>query len=49
MGAGGGGHLLIYSNPDKEHKIREVLAERGAKSIDFSFDFEGLRVWEVEE
>ena len=50
MGAGGaGGHLLIYSSPDKEHKIREVLNERGAKSIDFSFDFEGLRVWEVEE
>lgn len=49
MGAGGGGHLLIYSKPDQEHKIREVLAERGAKSIDFSFDFEGLKVWEVEE
>jgi D-glycero-alpha-D-manno-heptose-7-phosphate kinase len=49
MGAGGGGHLLIYSKPDQEHKIKEVLAERGAKSIEFSFDFEGLKVWEIEE
>lgn len=49
MGAGGGGHLLIYCEPDKEHKIKEVLSERGAKSIDFSFDFDGLKVWEIDE
>jgi len=49
MGAGGGGHLLIYSEPDKEHKIKEALAEKGARSIDFSFDFEGLKIWEIEE
>jgi len=48
MGAGGGGHLLIYCKPDEEHKVREVLNERGAKAVDFSFDFEGLKVWEVE-
>ena len=49
MGAGGGGHLLIYCEPDKEHKVREILTERGAKPIDFSFDFQGLQVWETEE
>jgi|AP95_1055475.scaffolds.fasta_scaffold26371_2 D-glycero-alpha-D-manno-heptose-7-phosphate kinase len=49
MGAGGGGHLLIYCNPDEEHKVREVLNVRGAKAVDFSFDFSGLQVWEVEE
>ena len=49
MGAGDGGHLLIYCNPDEEHKVKEVLTARGAKAIDFSFDFQGLRVWEVEE
>ncbi len=48
MGAGGGGHLLLYCNPDQEHRVREILAERGAKSIDFSFDFEGLKIWEIE-
>ena len=49
MGAGGGGHLLIYCEPDREHRIKEILVERGATPIDFSFDFEGLRLWEVEE
>lgn len=49
MGAGDGGHLLIYCKPDNEHKVREVLSARGAKAVDFSFDFSGLRVWEVEE
>jgi len=50
MGAGGGGgHILIYCNPNEEHKVREALNERGAKAIDFSFDFEGLKVWEVDE
>jgi len=49
MGAGNGGHLLIYCKPDEEHKVREVLNGRGAKAIDFSFDFEGLKVWEVEQ
>ena len=34
---------------DKEHKIREMLAQRGAKAVDFSFDFDGLRIWELEE
>lgn len=48
MGAGGGGHILIYCNPDQEHKVRQVLNARGARAVDFSFDFEGLRVWEVE-
>jgi len=49
MGAGGGGYLLVYCKPDHEHKVRDTLNERGAKSMEFSFDFEGLRVWEVEE
>lgn len=49
MGAGGGGHLLIYCKSDHEHKISSILSEKGAKSIDFSFDFDGLKVWEVEE
>ncbi len=48
MGAGGGGHVLIYCKPDQEHKVREVLNARGASAVDFSFDFEGLKVWEVE-
>ena len=49
MGAGGGGHLLIYCEPDREHKIKEILVQRGAKPIEFSFDFDGLKVWEADE
>jgi len=49
MGAGGSGNLLIFSEQDKEHKIKEVLSEKGLKSIDFSFDFDGLSIWEVDE
>jgi len=49
MGAGGAGNLLIFSEQDKEHKIKEVLAEKGLKPIEFSFDLDGLIVWEVDE
>jgi D-glycero-alpha-D-manno-heptose-7-phosphate kinase len=49
IGAGGAGNLLIFSEQDKEHKIKEVLSEKGLKSIDFSFDFDGLSIWEVDE
>ncbi|MBI4116589.1 NTP transferase domain-containing protein [Candidatus Pacearchaeota archaeon] len=49
MGAGGGGHILVYCESDKEHKVKEALTGRGAKSIDFSFDFDGLKIWELEE
>ena len=49
MGAGGGGHLLFYCNSNKEQIIKQKLEEKGAKSIDFSFDFKGLQTWEIEE
>lgn len=49
MGAGGGGHLLIYCKPDYEHKVKEALSKRGAKAVDFSFDFNGLQIWEIDE
>tara|TARA_Y100000034_G_scaffold25277_1_gene29772 strand:- start:5151 stop:6209 length:1059 start_codon:yes stop_codon:yes gene_type:complete len=49
MGGGGGGHLLIYCTPDTELKIKSVLNKIGAESLDFSFDHEGLKVWEADE
>jgi D-glycero-alpha-D-manno-heptose-7-phosphate kinase len=49
MGGGGGGHLLVYCEPDKEHKVKIALENLGAKSLDFSFDHEGLKVWEADE
>jgi D-glycero-alpha-D-manno-heptose-7-phosphate kinase len=49
MGAGEGGHMLFYCHPNREQIVKEKLEELGAKALDFSFDFEGLRTWEVSE
>ncbi len=49
MGAGGGGHLLIYCHPNKEQIVAKELEEKGAKIVPFSFDFTGLQTWEVGE
>lgn len=44
-GAGGGGCIIFYCEPDKEHVLRRKLETVGTKIIDFGFDFDGLRVW----
>lgn len=48
MGAGGGGHILVYCKPNKEQIVSQKLIKKGAKIIPFSFDFTGLQTWEVE-
>jgi len=44
-GAGGGGCLLFYAQPDCEHLVRKKLEEAGVNVIDFNFDFTGLQTW----
>ena len=44
-GAGGGGCLVFYCEPDQEHRVRQNLEASGAKIIDFNFDFGGLQTW----
>ncbi len=44
-GAGGGGCIVFYCEPDKEHVLRKELEAAGTTIIDFGFDFDGLRVW----
>ncbi len=44
-GAGGGGCLIFFCFPDKEHLVRRKLEEAGVTMIDFNFDFEGLQTW----
>ena len=46
-GAGGGGCLVFYSEPDKEHIVRKKLQEAGTQVIDFNFDFSGLQLWSI--
>lgn len=44
-GAGGGGCLLFYAQPDYEHLVRKKLEENKISVIDFNFDFNGLQIW----
>jgi D-glycero-alpha-D-manno-heptose-7-phosphate kinase len=47
-GAGGGGCLLFYCQPDREHHVRKQLEAAGVTPINFNFDFDGLRMWQAE-
>jgi D-glycero-alpha-D-manno-heptose-7-phosphate kinase len=42
-GAGGGGCLFCYGEPDAAPRIREALAAAGARVLDFRIETEGLR------
>ena len=46
-GAGGGGCLLFYVQPDREHIVRQKLEENKVTVIDFNFDFNGLQIWKA--
>lgn len=45
-GAGGGGCILFYCYPDKEHILRKKLEGANVKVIDFNFSHTGLEIWE---
>ncbi|MCG9128273.1 GHMP kinase [Candidatus Poribacteria bacterium] len=47
-GAGGGGCLLFYCQPTREHNVRQKLEDAGTKIIDFNFDFDGLQIWRAD-
>ncbi len=46
-GAGGGGFMLFYCEPNKEHKVVEKMEQAGLKPFSFTFDFDGLQTWDV--
>ncbi len=46
-GAGGGGCVLFYCQPEREHKVRRALENEGATVIDFNIDFFGSETWEI--
>ena len=47
LGAGGGGHLLLFSDPSKKYGIIKELEKIGGKIINFHFNPKGLEVWQI--
>ncbi|MFX0010638.1 MAG: GHMP kinase, partial [Candidatus Hermodarchaeota archaeon] len=47
LGAGGGGHLLLYSDPSKKVEVIQKLEEIGGIIVNFHFNHKGLEVWEI--
>ena len=46
LGAGGGGHLLLFIDPSRRMQLLERLLELGAIVVPFEFENEGLQVWD---
>ncbi len=49
LGAGGGGHLLLFSKLDKKFDVVKELEKIGGKIVNFHFNPKGLEVWKLEE
>ncbi|MFX1419060.1 MAG: GHMP kinase [Promethearchaeota archaeon] len=47
LGAGGGGHLLLFSKPNQKYKVINELEKIGGNIINFHFYPNGLEVWEI--
>ncbi|MFX1328701.1 MAG: GHMP kinase [Promethearchaeota archaeon] len=47
LGAGGGGHLLLFSDSMKKFTIIKELEKIGGKIVNFHFNPKGLEVWEI--
>jgi D-glycero-alpha-D-manno-heptose-7-phosphate kinase len=43
-GAGGGGFLLLYCQPQHQQDVRDALVPLGAREMGFEFDFQGAQV-----
>lgn len=47
LGAGGGGHLLLFSDSNKKHIVIQELERIGGVIVNFHFNPKGLEVWEI--
>ncbi|MFX0039505.1 MAG: GHMP kinase [Promethearchaeota archaeon] len=47
LGAGGGGHLLLFSDPDKKNIVIQELEKIGGIIVNFHFNPRGLEVWKI--
>jgi len=48
LGAGGGGHLLLFSDPNKKHILIQELEKIGGLVVNFHFYPKGLEVWKID-
>ncbi|MFH1144979.1 MAG: GHMP kinase [Candidatus Eisenbacteria bacterium] len=49
LGAGGGGHLLIYCPIERKSEIAAEMQRRGGRVVPFAFEERGLQTWQVPE
>ncbi len=49
LGAGGGGHLLLFAPFNKRSKVRQAIEAAGARIIDFQFEDRGAGSWATTE
>lgn len=49
LGAGGGGYIIFYCDFEKKHLVTEALEKLGGEVVEFGFDLDGLRTWEVDD
>ena len=49
LGAGGGGFLLLYCEPERQRALRGRMAEIGLREVEFTFEGQGSRIIYVEE
>jgi D-glycero-alpha-D-manno-heptose-7-phosphate kinase len=47
LGAGGGGHLLLFSESGKKYTVIQELEKIGGKIVNFHFNPKGLEVWKI--
>ncbi len=49
LGAGGGGHLLLFSKPGDKFRVIQELEKIGGKIVNFHFNPNGLEVWKINQ
>jgi len=47
LGAGGGGHMLFITDPDKKQDVVKALKKEKVDIVKFNFDRHGLQTWQL--
>lgn len=49
LGAGGGGHLLLFAPIEKRNSVIKAMKKNNIEITGFNFDFQGLKTWAISE